>query len=422
MTTDSSNREHLGRRLSIAWQEFVASDSALVRVTRLLIRFRYPVVLALALGLAIRDGLGYITERDPYLFTDAGLQLLSSDAINVYGREVVQVGPIHLVLHGLGGLIARLYDGHFKLPLAILVEVSFTLGVMFTVRLLLRDHNERFAPAAETLAGILVLIWSVAWGAYAFGQAAEAFVVLLWILTAIAATRDDHNAGGVTLGVAGAWKLHGLLGAPLLLLGRPPLLTLLRSGATAVATAVAPYLPFALFGRFNMFDFEWPVEPDFALRFLYGDGFFFTWQDRVVQSLLAMAAAAFIVVYGRGLSRLWAAPLALAAARSALDPLIWPWYWVGVETILVVGIVCLIGVRSHPWWLRLAWLLAAYVMTLGAGGRVWSFLALAYAIAVAVTDLGSEEPRRIEKDRDGAVVDELDVHHGSELSRLTGDA
>ncbi len=75
----------------------------------------------------------------------------------------------------------------------------------------------------------------------------------------------------------------------------------------------------------------------------------FTWWMRLAQGGAALAiGAALAWPLRRTIHALWLAPLAVVVVRLALDPVRYPWYWLAVEVLVLVGAVELLTGERSP--------------------------------------------------------------------------
>jgi hypothetical protein len=59
---------------------------------------------------------------------------------------------------------------------------------------------------------------------------------------------------------------------------------------------------------------------------------------RLLQGAAALAAGAGVaLLLRRSLRAVWLAPLAVVVVRLALDPVRYPWYWLAVQTLVLLG-------------------------------------------------------------------------------------
>ena len=87
-----------------------------------------------------------------------------------------------------------------------------------------------------------------------------------------------------------------------------------------------------------MFDHEWRVTSGTVLGLIVGPGAHFGWPLRLAQASLAVGAgAALAFALRRSAHALWLVPLEVALVRLVLDPVSFGWYWLEVETLVLVG-------------------------------------------------------------------------------------
>jgi hypothetical protein len=104
----------------------------------------------------------------------------------------------------------------------------------------------------------------------------------------------------------------------------------------SVATCI--FLPFVLAGEFRMFDYRWQVNGDTLLSLVVAPGTAFTWQMRMLQGATALAAGAGVAwLCRRKVQAVCLAPLAVVTVRLALDPVRYPWYWLALQTLALLG-------------------------------------------------------------------------------------
>jgi hypothetical protein len=164
-------------------------------------------------------------------------------------------------------------------------------------------------------------------------------IPLLWVLAAIDARDGRTIRAGLLLGLAAGFEVWGVLGAPVLLLA-PAARLALRGFAGQVAVTVALFAPFVLAGDFRMFDYSWRVEGWTLVRFLVPAGSEFPWGLRVLQGACALGVGAGLAFALRRTERaFWAVPLGIVAVRILLDPTLYSWYWLGLETLTLLAAV-----------------------------------------------------------------------------------
>jgi len=150
---------------------------------------------------------------------------------------------------------------------------------------------------------------------------------------------------GALVGLSAGFEVWGLLGAVVFVLA-PQARAALRGLATEVGFAVALFLPFVLAGDFRMFEYHWQVNGDTLLGLVASPGTHFSWPMRMAQGLAALAAGAGVAWWlRRSLHAVWLTPLTVVAVRMALDPVRYPWYWLAVQTLVLLGAAELLATR-----------------------------------------------------------------------------
>jgi hypothetical protein len=275
----------------------------------------------------------------PY-FAHAARTLFSSRWADTFADPSLQVGPLQLLVVGLGDRIGGLGF------LAYALEIALAALVVFVVGRLLRGRPHR--AAFQALAGLAAVALGVTAEAYSYGHPAQVAVPLLWVLAALDAREGRTFRGGALLGLSAGLELWGVLGAPVLLLA-PVFRRALGGFAAQVAVTGALYLPFVLGGDFRMFDYRWKVEGWTLVHFLVPAGSDFPWGLRLLQGAVALIVGGALALALRRTDRaIWAVPLGIVAVRVLLDPTLYSWYWLGLETLALVGAVELVtSVRAH---------------------------------------------------------------------------
>jgi hypothetical protein len=275
----------------------------------------------------------------PY-FAHAARTLFSSRWADTFADPSLQVGPLQLLVVGLGDRIGGLGF------LAYALEIALAALVVFVVGRLLRGRPHR--AAFQGLAGLAAVALGVTAEAYSYGHPAQVAVPLLWVLAALDAREGRTFRGGALLGLSAGLELWGVLGAPVLLLA-PVFRRALGGFAAQVAVTGALYLPFVLGGDFRMFDYRWKVEGWTLVHFLVPAGSDFPWGLRLLQGAVALIVGGALALALRRTERaIWAVPLGIVAVRVLLDPTLYSWYWLGLETLALVGAVELVtSVRAH---------------------------------------------------------------------------
>jgi hypothetical protein len=268
---------------------------------------------------------------DLLYFVHQGERLLSARWADTFADPTLQSGPLQLVVMGAARRTEVLA---FVIELgvtALLLVVLARLGVPKRWRLIL---------------GLAAVAVGLTHGAFVDGHPAEAVTPLVWVLAAFEARRGRVGRAGVLIGLTAGLELWGVLGAPVLLLA-PRFRDAVKGCAVEAAVVVALLAPFALFGDFHMFDYEWRVAEGTLLSVVVPAGTHFGWPLRLLQAGVACALGALVALrFRRNVNALWLTPLVVVVARIALDPLAYGWYWLEAEALALVGAGVL--VRALP--------------------------------------------------------------------------
>jgi hypothetical protein len=279
-------------------------------------------VLALAAGIALL--VEPADTGDLPFFVHASEKLFTADWANVFADPAVQVGPLQLLLFRVGDVAG-------VLPLLVQVGVAALLWVV--VGRLLRGRD----PRAQLVVGLAAVALGLTYDAYQDGHAAQVVVPLLWVLAGLDARDGRAVRAGALVGLSAGFELWGLLGAVVFVLA-PRLQAALAGLATQAFVVAGLFLPFVLAGEFRMFEYRWRVNGDTLLSLLVEPGSRFTWSMRVLQGALALGVGVALAwQLRRSLQAVWVAPLGVVAVRLALDPVRYPWYWLAVETLALLG-------------------------------------------------------------------------------------
>jgi hypothetical protein len=289
-------------------------------------------LLAWLVPLGAAAAVAALGTRDPAdlpFFADAARTLFSGDWANTYYDPVLQAGPIFLALVGLADRLGG------DALLAYAIQVGVTALVVFTVGRLLAGRPYR--AVAQGIAGLGAVALGVSLDAYSYGHPAQVVVPLLWMLAGLDAREGRSIRAGGLVGLSVGFEAWGVLGAPILLLA-PATRGAVRGLAVQALVTIGLYLPFVLAGDFRMFELRWKVEGWTLVRFLIPEGSDFPWTLRLLQGAAALAIGAALALALRRSPRvLWVVPLGIVAVRILLDPALYSWYWLGLETVALVA-------------------------------------------------------------------------------------
>jgi hypothetical protein len=278
---------------------------------------------ALAAALGTRD------PADLPYFAHAARTLLSADWADAFADPSLQVGPFQLLVVGVGDRIGGMAFLDYMLGLGLTALAVFTVGRLLSGR----RHRALFQCAA----GLALVALGITAEAYSYGHPAQVAIPLLWILAAIDARQGKTVRAGALLGLASGFEVWGLLGAPVLLLAGSSR-RVVRGFVAQITLTALLFGPFVAFGDFRMFDYAWRVEGWTLVRVLVPAGSEFPWSLRLLQGACALGVGTALALTLRRTERaVWAVPLGIVAARVLLDPTLYSWYWLALETLALVG-------------------------------------------------------------------------------------
>jgi hypothetical protein len=303
----------LGFRLKKALR---VTDFLTVRV----VRFAVCVGLAAGVALLVHPG----DTGDLQYFLHASRRLFTSDWANVFADPSVQVGPLQLLVFRLGDLAG---------VLALLVQVGAAALLWVAAGRLLNERD----PRAQLAVGIAAVALGLTYGAYQDGHPAQFVVPLLWVLAGLDAREGRTVRAGLLIGLSAGFEVWGLLGAVVFVLAPH-----VRAAAVGLLTEAAVvsglFLPFVIAGEFRMFDYRWQVNGDTVLGLFVAPGTPFTWSMRLAQGIAALGLGALLAwPLRRTLHAVWLAPLGVVAMRLLLDPVRYPWYWLALQVLALLG-------------------------------------------------------------------------------------
>ncbi len=338
-------------------------------VERVLLWCRWPLA---AIGLAVASLLARGDDPpDLASFGERGALILQGHLSQVYAGSWNQAGPLQLIgarLLMLGSSTDRPLYG---------IELAVDLALLVLLRTVCRRCG---VPLIGQLAlGGIALVWLGPNGLWS-GHPVEVAVVPLWLLAARYAARDSWRPSGLLLGLSALIAPWAVLAFAMPFVG-PSRVRALRAIALAVAVTVAGYLPFALSGHFQLFDYVWLINRHTLVHLVAPGLVHFSWGLRLIQAVGAAGGCLLVIRYLRpGRDALWIAPLVAVLLRILLDPVLLGYYWLPAG-VLVIAAGATGWATSRSKVMTLA--LLAYVTFFGAVGLVPAmFCLLALAITV----------------------------------------
>jgi len=291
---------------------------------------------AVTVGLVVPPG----DTGDLAFFMHSAERLFSGGWAQTYADPTLQVGPLQLVVLGALDTVADLAGISSTRLIGAVFGAAVVALFWLIARRLLGGRGGRWALTAAVLAPVAL---SYTFDAYRDGHPAQALVPLLWVLAGYEVRAGRGWLAGVLIGVSAGFEVWGILGVAIVVLA-PRVWDATKAFAAATLILVALFAPFALAGDFGMFEYRWVVNGDTLLSVFVEPGTAFTWPLRMLQGATAVLAGAGVAWSLRhSAAALWAGPLALVAVRLALDPVRYPWYWLAVETLVLVGAVHLLS-------------------------------------------------------------------------------
>jgi hypothetical protein len=280
---------------------------------------------------ALLAALGARDPADLPYFAHAARTLFSSGWADTFADPSLQVGPLQLLVVAIGDRLGGMG------ALDYLIGLGLTALAVFTAGRLLRGRRNR--SAWQLAFGLAVVVLGLTVEAYSYGHPAQVVIPLLWVLAATDARDGRTTRAGILLGLGAGFEVWAVLGTPVLLLA-PAGRLVLRGFAVQAMITTALFAPFLLAGDFRMFDYGWRVEGWTLVRFLVPAGSEFPWGLRLLQGACALGVGAGLAFALRRTERaFWAVPLGIVAVRILLDPTVYSWYWLGLETLTLLAAV-----------------------------------------------------------------------------------
>jgi hypothetical protein len=307
-----------------------------------------PVLAASAIALAVPLG----DTGDLAYFVYASERLFSDSWADTYADPSLQVGPLQLLVFGGADLLGGALGVSTARLIALAVGAAIAALFVLVARRLLAPREDEVVLLAAGLAPVAL---GLTFDAFRDGHPAQVVVPLLWVLAGLEARAGRGWRAGALVGLSAGFELWGLLGAAVLVAAPRPG-QFLRAATAAVLVAAAFFAPFAL-SEFAMFEYRWVVNGDTPLSLVVDPGTEFTWPLRMLQGAAALLAGGALAWTLRGTTAaLWAGPLAVVTMRVALDPVRYPWYWLALETLILLGAVQLVAAlwleRGMAWTSR----------------------------------------------------------------------
>ncbi len=255
---------------------------------------------------------------DARWFRTAGVEMIGPGFWDVLSDPGLQIGPLYLLALGI---LTRVV---LALQLPVLFTVAGVQGAavvalaVATARRLAADRGMDPRPV-QWAVGLMLAVGGLLADATLAGHPEEVFVALILVGAARSVRHAKGWSASAWLALACAIKLWGVLGAPLMLLDRPPVKALVGRALLLGSLTALCYGSFGLLGTVSTFEHGWIATewspPSMLASRLEAEG----WSLRLVQGG-AVGLVGCMVAW-----RTWTSPLmlvlALLATRLALDPL-----------------------------------------------------------------------------------------------------
>lgn len=291
-------------------------------------------LLGLLVPVALVAAAGGPPTADASLFAAAGEQLLSPRGAQVLADPALQVGPLYLLVVGLGSRLAGLAGAP--------VETGAALLAAWTVAAVLLMLERGTEPAAARWGlHVHVLLGGPLAVALVAGHVEDLLAVLLVALAGVALHRNAPVLAGLSVGAAACTKLWALLALAALLCA--PSAGRWRALTVACGAVVVVHLPFLPAARTHAL--RWSVEEPSLLASLVPAGTPVTSLGRLLQLAVGLLLVAGLLRRSQWDARLrWTVPAAVVLARLVTDPHVLPYYW-GVTS---VPLALLVWSGGHP--------------------------------------------------------------------------
>jgi hypothetical protein len=188
-------------------------------------------------------------------------------------------------------------------------------------------------------AGLAAVAIGLPHAAFVDGHLAQLVIPLLWLLAAREAREGRGATAGALVGVSAGFELWGVLGVVVLALV-PRLRTAAVGLAVEAGIVLLVFVPFVVAGDFRMFSYSWRIADGTLASLVLSPGDPFPWELRIAQGAVVVAIGVTLAyVLRRSRHAAWIALGAAVSARLALDPVFYSWYWLALQTLVLVGAV-----------------------------------------------------------------------------------
>lgn len=261
------------------------------------------------------------------LFVRAGHAILSGDLGHAYDAATVQTGPLALMWAGLFALTLHVFHATSSVGYAV-SAIAMLAPTFYAVPLWASRHTPpRWLYAVASGALVVLLIpWQLS-DLIVYQHPTYLWVPALWLIAAGFARQDRPVITALLLGTACGLETWAVLAVPVLLLALPSWRSRVRAGGISFVATAAVWAPFVFSGQFRMFDMTWPNTIRTPIEALLGDPTTITWQTRLVQATVIVAASIAAWFFGRGVTDAATVAVAVVAwSRVITDAQTYPYY------------------------------------------------------------------------------------------------
>jgi hypothetical protein len=360
-----------------------------------------PAALLLPLAFVIMGSLGaVIPDGDAGWFREAGRGMLGANFWNVFSQPGLQIGPLYLIALGSAAAAVDAVGLPVLFTLAGLQAALVAWLGLVTARRF-ADHTGASKLPAQWAVGLALVLGGLLAESIGNGHPEEIALGLILANAALDAGRGRRSSVGLLVGLAGGLKLWGVLGIPVVLIGRRPRDIWVRGLVTATFVLLC-YGPFFLWGEVKTFTFTWGMSNAGSTLAQLGSWLGASdWTLRVIQGAAAILVGCAVAVRrsGSGL----AIVICVIATRLLLDPLLMSYYPGPLVVLVLLWAWTDHSTRASRWrFIALAavpvLVLVPYLIPLEALKGMWTVAMIVVPLAILRTE------RRAARRAPGGVV------------------
>jgi hypothetical protein len=306
-----------------------------------------PAALLPPLAFVIIGSLGaVIPDGDAGWFREAGRGMLGANFWDVFVQPGLQIGPLYLLALGSAAAAVDAVGLPVLFTLAGLQAALVTWLGLVTARRIARHTGARELPA-QWAVGLALVLGGLLAESIGNGHPEEIALGLILANAALDAGRRRRVSVGLLVGLAGGIKLWGVLGIPVVLIGRRPRDVWFR-GLLAGAIVLLCYGPFFEWGEVNSFTFTWGMSNAGSTLAQLGSWLGASdWTLRVIQGAVAILVGCAVALRRAG------SPLTVVicvvSTRLLLDPLLMSYYPGPLVVLVLLWVWTDRAMRTSRW-------------------------------------------------------------------------